>query len=42
MTPPRIVLCATDLSEDADLAVTEASDLARLLGSRLVFVHAVP
>ena len=42
MKPPRTVLCATDLSEDADLAVTEASDLARLLGAGLVFVHAVP
>jgi nucleotide-binding universal stress UspA family protein len=42
MKPPLLVLCATDLSEDADLAAVAASDLARLFGSRLVFVHAVP
>lgn len=42
MKPPLLVLCATDLSADADLAVVAASDLARLFGSRLVFVHAVP
>lgn len=42
MKPPLLILCATDLSEDADLAVSAASDLARLFGSRLVFVHAVP
>ncbi len=42
MKPPLLVLCATDLSADADLAVVAASDLARRFGSRLVFVHAVP
>ena len=42
MKPPLLILCATDLSADADLAVTAASDLAKLFGSRLVFVHAVP
>lgn len=42
MKPPLLILCATDLSEDADLAVTAASDIARQFGSRLVFVHAVP
>ena len=42
MKPPLLILCATDLSADADLAVVAASDLARLFGSRLVFVHAVP
>jgi len=42
MKPPRLVLCATDLSEDADLAVAEANDLARLFRSHLAFVHAVP
>jgi nucleotide-binding universal stress UspA family protein len=40
--PPLLVLCATDLSSDADLAVAAANDIARLFGSRLVFVHAVP
>jgi nucleotide-binding universal stress UspA family protein len=42
MKPPLLILCATDLSADADLAVETASDLARLFGARLVFVHAVP
>jgi len=42
MKPPLLILCATDLSADADLAVETASGLARLFGSRLVFVHAVP
>ena len=42
MKPPLLVLCATDLSVDADLAVTAANDLAGLFGSRIVFVHAVP
>lgn len=42
MKPPLLVLCATDLSADADLAVVAANDLAKLFGSRLVFVHAVP
>ncbi|MBP6705165.1 MAG: universal stress protein [Vicinamibacteria bacterium] len=42
MKPPLLVLCATDLSEDADLATVAASDFARLFGSRLVLVHAVP
>jgi nucleotide-binding universal stress UspA family protein len=42
MTPPLLILCATDLSADADLAVVSANDLAGLFGSRLVFVHAVP
>lgn len=42
MKPPLLVLCATDLSAEADLAVTAANDLARLFESRLVFVHAVP
>lgn len=42
MKPPLLILCATDLSPDADNAVVAASDLARLFGSRLVFVHAVP
>lgn len=42
MKPPLLVLCATDLSADADVAVVAANDLARLFGSRLVFVHAVP
>lgn len=42
MKAPLLVLCATDLSADADLAVVAANDIARLFGSRLVFVHAVP
>jgi nucleotide-binding universal stress UspA family protein len=42
MKPPLLVLCATDLSPDADLAVVAANDIARVFGSRLVFVHAVP
>ncbi len=42
MKPPLLVLCATDLSADADHAVVAANDIARLFGSRLVFVHAVP
>jgi universal stress protein E len=42
MKPPLLILCATDLSADADLAVVAASDLSRLFGARLVFVHAVP
>jgi nucleotide-binding universal stress UspA family protein len=42
MKPPLLILCATDLSADADLAVETASGLAGLFGSRLVFVHAVP
>lgn len=42
MKPPLLILCATDLSADADLAVVAADDIARLFGSRLVFVHAVP
>ena len=42
MKPPLLILCATDLSVDADRAVVAANDLARLFGSRLVFVHAVP
>ncbi len=42
MKPPLLILCATDLSPDADVAVVAASDIARLFGSRLVFVHAVP
>lgn len=42
MKPPLLVLCATDLSAEADLAVTAANDLARLFDARLVFVHAVP
>ncbi len=42
MKPPLLILCATDLSADADLAVVAAEDIARLFGSRLVFVHAVP
>ncbi len=42
MKTPVLILCATDLSADADLAVVAASDLARLFGARLVFVHAVP
>ncbi len=42
MKPPLLVLCATDLSPDADLAVMAGSDIARLFGSRLVFIHAVP
>jgi nucleotide-binding universal stress UspA family protein len=42
MKPPLLVLCATDLSEDADLAVVAANGIAKLFGSRLVFVHAVP
>jgi nucleotide-binding universal stress UspA family protein len=42
MKPPLLVLCATDLSPEADLAITVAHDIAHLHGSRLVFVHAVP
>jgi len=42
MKPPLLVLCATDLSPDADRAVVAAHEMARLFGSRLVFVHAVP
>ena len=42
MKPPLLILCATDLSADADLAVVAADEIARLFGSRLVFVHAVP
>lgn len=42
MKPPLLVLCATDLSADADLAVAAANDVAHLFGSRLAFVHAVP
>lgn len=42
MKPPLLVLCATDLSADADQAVTSANDIARLFGARMVFVHAVP
>lgn len=42
MKRPRLILCATDLSPEADQAVTAASDLGRLFGSGLVFVHAVP
>ena len=42
MKPPLLVLCATDLSAEADLAVVAANDIARLFGARLVFVHAVP
>lgn len=42
MNPPLLILCATDLSADADLAVVAADEIARLFGSRLVFVHAVP
>jgi universal stress protein E len=42
MKPPLLILCATDLSADADVAVETASGLAGLFGSRLVFVHAVP
>ncbi len=42
MKPPLLILCATDLSADADLAVVAADDMARLFGSRLIFVHAVP
>lgn len=42
MKPPLLILCATDLSADADVAVVAANDLANLFGSRLVFVHAVP
>lgn len=42
MKPPLLVLCATDLSSDGDLAVATAHRIAGLFGSRLVFVHAVP
>lgn len=42
MKPPLTVLCATDLSPGGDLAVQAAHNLARLFGSRLIFVHAVP
>lgn len=42
MKAPLQVLCATDLSAEADQAVVVANDLARLFGARLVFVHAVP
>jgi nucleotide-binding universal stress UspA family protein len=42
MKPPLLVLCATDLSPEADLAITIAHDIAHMFGSRLVFVHAVP
>lgn len=42
MKPPTLVLCATDLSADADLAVVAANDLARLFKAEIVFVHAVP
>ena len=42
MKPPLTILCATDLSPDADFAVQAANSMAKLFGSRLVFVHAVP
>lgn len=40
-TPIRTVFCATDFSENAKLALDQASDLARHHGARLVIGHVI-
>ena len=37
---PRIILLATDGSEDAELAATAAIDLSKRTGAKLHIVHA--
>ena len=41
MTLPRIILVATDFSEDADRALAQAAELAAQLDATIHLVHAV-
>src|SRR5690349_9785149 len=42
MSKPKHVLVATDLSDDSDEALRQASGYARMTGARLTVLHVVP